>query len=181
MHASRYTSTAMTLHWLIAIVIFALFGLGFYMAGLPLSPTKLKLYSWHKWAGVTVFLLVIVRLGWRATHTPPPLPLGMTPPMRWAAGAAHGLLYLLMFAIPLSGWVMSSAKGFQTVWFGIVPLPDLVMKNAELGDRLQALHSILNWVLAAVVVLHIFAALKHHFVDRDDILTRMLPGAGRQA
>ncbi len=180
MHASRYTSTAMALHWLIAIAIFAMLGLGFYMAGLSLSPTKLKLYSWHKWAGVTVFLLVVVRLGWRVAHPPPPLPFGMALPMRLAASATHGLLYLLMFAIPLSGWVMSSAKGFQTVWFGILPLPDLVAKNVELGDRLQALHSTLNWVLAAVVVLHIGAALKHHFVDHDDILTRMLPGAGRQ-
>jgi cytochrome b561 len=85
------------------------------------------------------------------------------------------LLYLLMFAVPLSGWLMSSAKGFQTVWFGVLPLPDLLDKNKELGDALQQLHMLLNFSMAALVVAHLGAALKHHFVDRDDVLSRMLP------
>lgn len=176
---ARYTGTAIALHWLIALALLAIFGLGVYMQDLPLSPAKLKFYSWHKWAGVTVFLLVAVRLGWRLTHAVPALPAAIPAPQRLLAGAIHGLLYLLMFAIPLSGWLMSSAKGFQTVWFGLVPLPDLVAKDAALGDSLQALHFALNMVLAGLVVVHAAAALKHHFVDRDDILTRMLPGAGK--
>lgn len=179
MGANRYTSTAIALHWLVATAIFVLFCFGFYMAGLPLSPTKLKLYSWHKWAGVTVFLLIAVRFAWRLAHSPPPLPASMAPLLRLAASATHGLLYLLMFAIPLSGWLMSSAKGFQTVWFGLIPLPDLVAKNESLGNRLLTLHAGLNWILAALVILHITAALKHHFIDRDDILRRMLPGADK--
>jgi cytochrome b561 len=85
------------------------------------------------------------------------------------------LLYLLMFAVPLSGWLMSSAKGFQTVWFGVLPLPDLLTKNAELGDLLQQMHKLLNYSMAALVFAHLGAALKHHFIDRDDILARMLP------
>jgi cytochrome b561 len=91
------------------------------------------------------------------------------------AGATHVLLYLLMIVIPLSGWLMSSAKGFQTVWFGVLPLPDLLDKNAELGDLLQQLHILLNYSMAAIVFAHLGAALKHHFIDRDDVLARMLP------
>ena len=106
------------------------------MQDLPLSPQKLQLYSWHKWAGVTVFLLVLFRLAWRATHPPPPLPDHLPKVMRFAAHAGHTLLYGLMFVIPLSGWLMSSAKGFQTVWFGVLPLPDGVDKNRALGDLL---------------------------------------------
>ena len=85
------------------------------------------------------------------------------------------LLYLLMFAVPLSGWLMSSAKGFQTVWFGVLPIPDLLEKNKELGNLLQTIHMGLNLLFVAVIAGHIGAALKHHFIDRDDILKRMLP------
>lgn len=173
----RYTRTAISLHWLVALGLAAVFALGLYMQDLPLSPTKLKLYSWHKWAGVSLFLLVWVRLGWRLAHPAPALPAAMPAAQRFAAGAAHGLLYALMIAIPLSGWLMSSAKGFQTVWFGVLPLPDLVAKDAELGELLQAVHRILNYGLLGLVLAHAGAALKHHFVDRDDVLGRMLPAA----
>ena len=170
-----YTSIAKGLHWLMAILLFGLLALGFYMHDLPLSPQKLQLYSWHKWAGVTAFLLVLVRLAWRVTHIPPALPASMPKLMQLAAHAGHFLLYALMIAIPLSGWLMSSAKGFQTVWFGILPLPDLLDKNKELGQLLAQVHSALNFVLIAVILGHVGAALKHHFIDKDDILTRMLP------
>ena len=170
-----YTKTAKTLHWLMAILLFGLLALGFYMHDLPLSPDKLKLYSWHKWAGVTAFLLVAFRLLWRVTHRPPALPDSMPKIMQFAAHAGHLLLYVLMIAIPLSGWLMSSAKGFQTVWFGILPLPDLLSKDKALGDLLAQAHLILNLAFVAILAGHIGAALKHHFIDRDDILTRMLP------
>jgi cytochrome b561 len=171
----HYTPVAKTLHWLMAILLFGLLALGFTMTDLPLSPRKLQLYSWHKWAGVTVFLLLLARLAWRATHRPPPLPDHMPKVMQFAAHAGHALLYGLMIAIPLSGWLMSSAKGFQTVWFGVLPIPDLLEKNQELGDLLQTVHLSLNLLLVAVLAGHIGAALKHHFIDRDDVLTRMLP------
>ncbi|WP_321407193.1 cytochrome b [Tolumonas auensis] len=177
--SSHYTKTAKSLHWLMAILFFGMLGLGFYMQGLPLSPEKLKLYSWHKWTGVTVFLLALIRLVWRVTHQPPALPQSMPRLMQVAAHAGHHMLYMLMFLIPLSGWLMSSAKGFQTVWFGILPIPDLLEKNKELGDLLLIVHVSLNYLFIAVLVGHIGAALKHHFIDKDDILTRMLPGSAK--
>jgi cytochrome b561 len=95
--------------------------------------------------------------------------------MQFAAHAGHLALYGLMLAIPLSGWLMSSAKGFQTVWFGVLPIPDLLEKNKEVGDLLQTVHLSLNLLFVAVLLGHIGAALKHHFIDKDDILTRILP------
>ena len=171
--AMRYSTPAIVLHWLVALLIFVAFPLGLYMADLPLSPEKLKLFSYHKWIGVTVLLLVAVRLSWRLTHTPPPLPAGIAAWQRRAGAVVHGLLYLLMIAIPLSGWLMSSAKGFQTVWFGVLPLPDLIEKNRELGELLAGVHKALNFSLLALVILHAGAALKHHFIERQSFLQRM--------
>lgn len=175
MKNNRYTRTAIALHWLVALLLVGAFCVGLYMHDLPLSPMKLKIYSWHKWAGVTIFLLVTIRLAWRLGHRPPALPETMP---RWQQVAAHGLhhaLYLLMTVIPVSGWLMSSAKGFQTVWFGVLPLPDLVGKDEALGKLLETVHMGLNYLLLALVVAHVAAAVKHHLVDRDDVLARMLP------
>jgi cytochrome b561 len=172
MNPGRYTRTAIALHWLMALLIFSAFPLGVYMHDLPLSPTKLQLFSYHKWLGITILLAAAARLAWRVTH-PAPAMLDMP---RWQQVAAHGihhLLYLLLFAVPLSGWLMSSAKGFQTVWFGVLPLPDLVGKNKELGDLLKELHEMLNFGLLLLVGAHVAGALKHHFVEGDDTLRRM--------
>jgi len=171
----RYTRTAIGLHWLVALGLIGTFALGLYMPDLPLSPFKLKLFSWHKWAGVTLFFLVLLRLGWRLSHPAPPLPATVSALLRLASHAMHGAMYLLMIVIPLSGWLMSSAMGFQTAWFGVLPLPDLVPRDAALGDRLRDLHAVLNWILLGLVIVHTGAALKHHFIDRDDVLTRILP------
>jgi cytochrome b561 len=171
----NYGHVAITLHWLIAIALIGSFSLGLYMHELPLSPQKLKFYSWHKWAGVTIFMFVVLRLAWRLTHRPPQLPAGMPLWQRQVAEATHVLLYFFMFAVPLTGWLMSSAKGFQTVWFGVLPLPDLLEKDQDLGDLLQQVHMLLNFGMAALVVAHLGAALKHHFLDRDDVLGRMIP------
>jgi cytochrome b561 len=170
---TRYTNPAIVLHWLMALLIFAAFPLGLTMVDLPLSPDKLKLYSYHKWIGITVLLLAAIRLSWRMTHTPPPLPAGTAAWQRHASAVVHGLLYLLMIAIPVSGWLMSSAKGFQTVWFGVLPLPDLVDKNRELGDLLAGVHKALNFTLLGLVILHVGAALQHHFIERQPFLQRM--------
>jgi cytochrome b561 len=171
----NYTRTAIALHWLIAIAIVATFGVGLFMHDLPLTPFKLKIYSWHKWAGVTIFLLVLFRLGWRFTHLPPGPPAGMPAWQHTAAELAHRFIYILMIVIPLSGWLMSSAKGFQTVYFGVLPLPDLLAKNKELGESLAFVHKALSFTLAGLVLGHAGAAIKHHFIDRDDVLVRMLP------
>lgn len=175
MNNERYTATAIGLHWLMAALIVALFGVGLYMSDLALSPWKLKVISWHKWAGVTAFMLVLARMLWRVTHRPPALPATMPRWQQLAAHGGHALLYLLMFAIPLSGWLMSSAKGFQTVYFGVLPIPDLLAKNKELGDLLREVHETLNWIMAAVVAGHAGVACIHHFIDHDDVLARMLP------
>lgn len=176
----KYTLTAIALHWLMTVAILGTFSLGLYMTDLVLSPEKLKLFSWHKWAGVTIFLFAIVRLAWRIGHRPPNLPDHMSHQEQLAARAAHHLLYALMFLVPLTGWLMSSAKGFQTVLFGLLPLPDLLSKDKELGEVLETVHWALNMVLAALVAGHVAAALKHHFVDKDDVMTRMLPTSGKR-
>ena len=170
---TTYTPVAKGLHWLMAVLILGLLALGIYMSDLPLSPQKLTLYSWHKWFGVTVFLLVWLRLAWRVTHRPPALPGTLSAPMRLAAHAGHAALYGLMIAIPLSGWLMSSAKGFQTVWFGVLPIPDLLGRDRELGDLLQQVHKLLNLLLMLTLAGHVAAALWHHFVLKDDTLRRM--------
>ena len=171
--STTYTPVAKGLHWLMAAMILGLLALGLYMHELPLSPKKLELYAWHKWFGVTVFLLVWLRLAWRVTHRPPALPDSISPLMRLAAHAGHFLLYVLMIAIPLSGWLMSSAKGFQTVWFGVLPIPDLLGRDRELGDLLQQVHKLLNLLLMLTLAGHVVAALWHHFVLKDDTLRRM--------
>lgn len=172
---THYHPVAKSLHWLMALLILGMLALGFFMTGLPLSPDKLLYYAWHKWAGVSVFLLVWVRLIWRLTFPPPAMPAGMSKHMKFAAHAGHWALYGLMVAIPLTGWLMSSAKGFQTVWFGVLPLPDLLGKDKALGEQLAQLHGALNVGLLLLITGHIAAALHHHFARQDDTLRRMLP------
>lgn len=173
----RYTRPAIVLHWLIALLIVCGFCLGLYMVELKFSPTKLALYSYHKWIGVSVFSLAVLRLLWRLTHTPPPLRAGMPAWQRHFAGALHVVLYLLILVIPLTGWLYSSAAGVPTVPFGIsaLQLPDLLERNKELAGSLRFLHVTLNFSLAALVGLHVAAALKHQFFDRDGLIGRMNP------
>ncbi len=170
----RYTGPAIALHWLLALALFGLFGMGLYMTGLSMSPTRLKLYNWHKWAGVTVLVLSFLRLAWRLTHRPPadaPMPAWQAR----AAHAAHVALYVLFFAVPLAGWAYSSAAGFPVVWFGVLPLPDLIAPNRELAEAIKPLHRILAYTMAAIVLVHVGGALKHQWVDRDGLLRRMWP------
>lgn len=172
---SSYTRTAIALHWIVALLIIGNFCWGLYMVGLDLSPAKLRSYSWHKWTGVTIFALATLRLLWRLTHPAPELPRTMPEWQRQAAHVSHITLYVLFFAAPLSGWLFSSTQGFQTVWFGVFPIPDLLGKNKELADVLKIVHRSITYSLAALVVVHAAAGWKHHLVDRDDVMTRMLP------
>jgi len=172
---ARYTRTAIALHWLLALMILGALVVGLYMTGLPFSPQRLQLYNWHKWAGVTILALSAARLLWRLSHRPPPAP----PMPVWQARTAaitHGLLYALFFAVPLAGWAYSSSAGFPVVLFGVLPLPDFVAKDAALAESLKPLHRWLAWALGAVVALHVAAAFKHQFIDRDALLRRMVPG-----
>jgi cytochrome b561 len=173
--SAAYTRTAVGLHWAIALLIFAAFPLGVYMHDLLLTPYKLRLVNYHKWIGMTALIVAVVRVAWRLVYRPPDLPAAMQLWERSAAVAMHLLLYALIFAAPLTGWLMSSATGFQTVLFGVIPLPDLIGKDKELGQFLLELHRNLDYLLIALVGVHIVAALKHHFFAHDDILTQMIP------
>lgn len=172
--SARYTTTAIVLHWLMALLIFVVFPLGLYMHDLKLSPVKLQLYSYHKWIGIILLVLAVLRVLWRATHTPPHLPVTLPRWQKLASSTVHVLMYVLLLLVPLSGWLMSSAKGVQTVWFGLLPLPDLVGRDKALGNLLGSVHESLNYLLLLLVVAHIAAALKHRYVDRDEVMNRML-------
>lgn len=172
----KYTKTAIALHWLIALLIIAAFALGVTMVDIPgLTPTKLKYFSWHKWLGVTVLALAAVRLLWRLTHAAPLLPMSMPAWQVKISGMLHGLLYLLMFAVPVSGYFYSLAAGVPVTYLGVLPLPVLIEPNPELKDALKAVHYWLNMSMLAAVAVHVAAALKHQFIDRDGVLKRMLP------
>lgn len=179
--ALRYGLPAIALHWLLALALVGVFAVGLYMSGLPFSPQRLKLYNWHKWAGVLILALSALRLLWRLTHRPPPLPAPVLAAMPgWQRAAHHGthhLMYLLFFAVPLLGWAYSSAAGFPIVLFGQWPLPDFVGADKALAAAIKPWHAFSAYALAALALLHVAAALKHQFIDRDGLLARMAPCA----
>lgn len=173
----RYTATAIALHWLLAAAIAASFCVGLFMTDLQTSPLKLKLYNWHKWAGVTILALSLLRLAWRLGHAPPPEPASMPAWQQRAARFAHRAMYGLFIAVPLAGWAYSSAAGFPVVLFGAWPLPDFVPADKALAESIKPLHWILAYALAALVLLHVAAAIKHQAIDRDGLLARMWPSS----
>ena len=172
---ARWGSAARTFHWLMAILIITLGCVGLYMADLPRSPQKIQIYALHKSIGLTVLALALLRLSWRLFDARPrdvPMP-------RWQAAAAHGAhaaLYVLMLVLPLSGWLYNSASGYPLQWFGLFNLPSLTGGSDEaIKAMAHALHEYGWWLLVAVITVHAAGALKHHFVDRDGTLARMLP------
>lgn len=173
---SRYPMPAIILHWLVALLIVAAFALGSVMTDMRVSPTKLQYYAWHKWLGVTVLALVALRLLGRLFSSAPPYPAGMPAWEKKLAHATHALLYLLMFAVPLSGYFYTYAAGYPVVYLGLFELPAVIGRHPELKDGLKELHEVLTNLMLGVVILHVAAALKHHFLDRDGVLQRMLPG-----
>ena len=175
MGENHYGMTAIALHWLIFALILCGFTLAVYMTGLPPSPQKLKYISWHKWIGVTIFMLALARLAWRLTHLTPVLPASMPTWQRSAETAVHMLLYGLIITIPLTGWLMSSAYGVPTVYLGLVQFPDLLTRDKALAELLRFVHVMLNYTMLTLVIIHAAAAMKHHFIDCDDVLLRMLP------
>lgn len=178
---ARYGAVAMAFHWLLALMIMLIWALGWYMADLPFSPLRIKLFNWHKWLGMTILLLAALRLLWRLQDSVPAFPATMGAWERALAHLNHGFLYLLFFAVPLIGWARSSAAGFPIVYLGLVPLPDLVGKDRELAESLTQAHAISAYLLAALIVLHVAAVVKHTVIDRDDVMSRMMPARERKA
>ena len=181
--AARYSTVAIVLHWLLGISIFAMFAIGVYMSDLPFSPLRLKLYNYHKWAGITFLILSVLRLVWRLVNKPPALPKAIEQAMpNWQTKvyhATHYALYALFFAVPLIGWAYSSAAGFPIVLFGVLPLPDFVAVDKEFAKQIKELHEISAFALMGLALLHIGAALKHHYIDKDGLVSRKLPGSGK--
>ena len=173
--AERFGVVAKGFHWLIALAVICLIGVGLYMAELDPTPLKFKLSFWHKSFGITVLALVTARLFWRFINT---RPAGLPTHKKWEkilAKIIHFLLYACLFAMPLSGWAMSSAKGFSVSVFGWFTLPNIVGEDKELGHLLRESHEYIAWVLIACIVLHFGGAMKHHFIDKDSTLRRMIP------
>jgi cytochrome b561 len=173
----------MLLHWTMALGIAALLIIGLVMTQLTLPPMRLfQLYQLHKSIGITVLLAACLRLGWRLTHRPPPLPNAMPPVERRAAAGSHLVLYAFLFGLPLTGWALVSASVFDipTVLFGVIPWPHLpvlhdLANKAPAEAVLKRVHAYGAWTLIGVLVLHVGASLRHHLVLRDDVLLRMLP------
>ncbi len=171
----RYHRFAILLHWLVAALIIAAFILGVIMVDIPgITPTKLKYFSWHKWLGVTVLALVALRLLWRLWRGAPPA-VDMPVWQRRASAVSHALLYVLMFAVPLSGYFYSLAAGVPVVYLGLLPLPEPIGADPALKPVLKQLHLALVYTMLAFVILHVLAVLKHQLIDRDGLLRRMLP------
>ncbi len=173
--AVQYSAVAKTLHWVIAALIVTQFALAWSADDLPIGLHKLTLLARHKSFGMTVLMLAVIRLAWRFMRPPPALPDGMVPVERRLAKATHVAFYVLLFAMPLTGWMMSSAKNYSVSWFGLFTWPNLISQSDDAFVFLQETHEILSWALLGLAVLHILAALKHHFWNKDNVLMRMLP------
>lgn len=169
---SNYGLIAILLHWIMAILLIALLILGLYMVQLPISLDKLKLYGWHKEYGLLALILVLMRIIWRFSNTTPLLSIPWWEKV--AARSAHWIFYILMFAMPITGWLMTSAAGLPVSFFGWFVLPDLVAADANLMNLFTEIHKWLGYGLIALLTIHITAALKHHFINKDDILRRMI-------
>jgi cytochrome b561 len=177
-NAVRYGFMAQGLHWIIAALLVVQVALGKIADELPVGLDKLALMARHKSFGITILALAAIRLAWRLIDRPPPPP----PMPRWQYAASrltHGAFYVLLFAMPVSGWLMSSASNYPVSWFGLFQLPDFVRPDEGLEHLLEDVHETLAKVLITLAILHVVAALKHQFIDRDGLLMRMLPWRGR--
>jgi cytochrome b561 len=172
---NRYSAVAQAFHWIIAALIVTQFTLAWSAEDLPLGARKLVLLARHKSFGMTILVLAVLRLLWRLFNRPPALPAGMTQVERTLAKGTHVLFYVLLFVMPLTGWMMSSAKNYSVSWFDQFTWPNLIAPSESAFNLLRTVHDTLSWLLFAVAVLHILAALKHHFWNKDDVLKRMLP------
>jgi cytochrome b561 len=180
--SADYTKTAKVLHWLIALVLVFMLALGWSFDLFPKGETRFFLIQLHKSIGITILLLVLVRVSWRLTHKVPPLPASMPQWEQKTARIWHVFLYAAIIGMPLSGWAMVSASptNIPTILYGIVPLPHLPIlpdldNRKEVAHILMNAHGFIATLLALLIVGHVAAALKHHFINHNDVLLRMLP------
>jgi cytochrome b561 len=171
----RWGAVSQLLHWLIVALVAIQATLGLTGLMLPIGMEKLAVLARHKSVGITILGLATLRLLWRWLNPTPPLPSNLKPHERFLAHFTHAALYLLLLAMPLTGWIMSSARGFTVSWFNLVALPNLVPKSETLYNTMVATHATLASALALAVALHIAGALRHHYVLKDNTLRRMLP------
>lgn len=172
---NTWSAPAKFFHWLVAALILVQLALGVAAVTWGLSPTKLNLFVWHKSTGLLILALVVLRLLWRLGHAAPALPADTPAWERAAAHASHFVLYVLLIALPLSGWVIASASGIPFRIFWRIPLPSIADVDKQVADAAASVHFALLVLLLAVLVIHIGAALRHHYVKRNDVLLRMLP------
>jgi len=170
-----WTGTAKLFHWVMAMLIFAQIALGLLAVSWHVSPTKLTLFVWHKSTGMLILALLALRVLWRAFNRPPELPWEMPLWERAGAHLSHLLLYALMVALPLTGWVIASASNVPFKIFWAIPLPAITAPDKAVSDLFATIHGWLVTLFAVVLVAHIGAALRHHYVKKDTVLTRMLP------
>jgi cytochrome b561 len=171
----RFGSVAKTWHWLTLLLLIGSFTLAVSMVSLPLSPRKLQLYSWHKWVGVTIFIVTILRLAWRLVNVVPQQTATVPRWQRRLATLSHGTLYAILIVMPLTGWIMSSALNLPLVYLGLIHIPSPFGVDRALGEAMKVVHLSLAFALLVLVAVHMTAALYHHFLLRDDVLRRMLP------
>jgi cytochrome b561 len=172
-----YTGPARFFHWITAVLLLIIFGLGISMTRWVPDEQKIRVYSWHEWFGITVFALTALRLLWRMTHPAPPIDVP-----RWekaAAAVVYVAMYLLLLAQPILGWLTSTSFGFPVVYLGIVPLPAPVSEDRELAERLASIHELVAIALALLFFAHLAGVLYHHLIVRDQVLRRMLPSVGQ--
>lgn len=175
--ADRYDGISLALHWLIALLAFAQLTMGKFFE-VEAEESGEGLFDWHTALGLLVLTLILVRMAWRLTHPVPPPPPATPAWQHTVARVTHVAFYALLIALPLSGWALTSAEGDAVTFFGWFPVPSLPAAGGEAAeDFLKETHELLGNGLLVLAGLHVLAGLKHHFIDRDNVLRRMLPFA----
>ncbi len=171
--STHFGMVTIILHWVIALLIIGLLALGLYMVSLPWNPQRLKFYGWHKEYGLLVLFLAVFRIIWRLSNEQPELALPLLEKI--AARSMHWAFYVFMFAMPITGWLITSAAGLPASFFGLFTLPNLIAPDESKRVLFEWVHEWLGYALIAAIFMHTAAALKHHFINKDDILRRMFP------
>lgn len=170
----RWGSVSIALHWTIAVLILAIqVPVGLVMTAIGQGATQNLLFTTHKMTGVLIFILAVIRLGWRAAHPTPALPSDLAPWQAGLARATHGLLYALLFAMPLTGYFYNAFGGYPVPFFGLGDLGSLIATNKTTAEFFKLAHLYLQYALYAVVALHVAGALQHHYQRKDGVLLRM--------